>query len=526
MPTTKGPGGRARVPRTSAGDTPPLVRRLDVHLRPDPGRVIPILFMPGRELHVIGDSRAGPVIRRLLEMPEDEVAAGLLSVRKHFSGRYRDLDGLLLRRFAEIEAMFDSPGSLPLDRKLLAGACFTQEYAIEAAALFNPSMVPHFDQADLPEGARRFILTMRGVGEGHISSIEFRTGIVTADLEVLVDDPGRVTALPELVPTSYSKKVFQQHYGSRRLDGESADFVFERLPETFDRHELDVVLSALRRQHRTRGSVASAIERFEWMAASTYSIRFAADTEVGHRVVHPIGPAEAHGLEDVRMVAYTGADGSAEYRGTYTAFTGERVAPQLITTTDFQSFHMSQLGGHAARNKGLALFPRLVDGRELALARWDRESSQLAESHDHLIWEPLTRVDHPRHGWNMIQVGNCGSPLETSAGWLVLTHGVGPLRTYSIGALLLDRADPRRVIGRLDHPLLEAQGAERVGYVPNVVYSCGAMLHGNALVLPYGCSDSTIRFAIVDLPRLLAQLQDTPAAAGTLKSREPAGGAT
>jgi predicted GH43/DUF377 family glycosyl hydrolase len=252
--------------------------------------------------------------------------------------------------------------------------------------------------------------------------------------------------------------------------------------------------------------VLSVIERFQWMAASTYSVTFPAESSIDERVIHPVGPAESHGMEDLRLTAFTDAAGRRDYRGTYTAFSGDRVEPHLLRTEDFVTFNMSQLAGSAAANKGMALFPRPVGGRELALARWDRESNSLAVAQDLVRWEADATIEQPDLMWSLIQAGNCGPPIETDAGWLVLTHGVGPMRRYAIGALLLDRDDPSRVLGRLETPLLEAEGDERVGYVPHVVYSCGGLVHQGHLVLPYGASDSVVRFASVALEELLAAL--------------------
>lgn len=485
----------------------PLVRRTGIMLRPDPHRVITKMFMPGQEVLIRGDSRAEPVIRRITELPEQQVREVLDRTLASFGTRHRDLHRVLMERFAQLEPRFNGAGELSDERRLLAGAYFTMEFAVEAAALFNPSMVLHPDQSGLPDGSARFVMSVRAVGEGHISSIEFRTGTVDARGEVRIDPTGSHTVLPEVIPTTYAKEVFLHHYGRHRPDGESADFVFDHLPDVFDADQLATVLKALRHQADTRPGALSAIERFEWMARSTYSIRFPADSAISDRVIHPIGPAESHGLEDVRLTRYTSPDGSLDYRGTYTAFAGDRVEPHLIRTPDFRTFHTSQLAGTASQNKGMALFPRQVRGTDLALSRWDRENVSLARSRDYLMWDAGATVDQPGQSWNLIQTGNCGPPLETPAGWLVLTHGVGPMRQYGISAVLLDLADPGRVIGRLAEPLLTAEGAERVGYVPNVVYSCGGMLHGEHLVLPYGCSDSSISVAVVALPQLLDTLR-------------------
>jgi predicted GH43/DUF377 family glycosyl hydrolase len=482
------------------------VTRHDVVLRPDPRRVITKLFIPGRELLIRGDSRADPVMRRLLAMPEEDVRAELAGIVARYAPRHHDFLGMLHARFAQIAPRFDDPTELSVERRLLAAACFTMEFAVETAALFNPSMVAHPDQSDCPPGWLRFVMSVRAVGEGHVSSIEFRTGMVGPEGQVALDDPGTRTVLPEAIPTRYHKDVFVQHYGSRRPDGESAEFIFDRLPDAFDVDTLHEVLASVRRQALTRGGVLSVIERFEWMAASSYSVEFPADSALDERVIHPVGPAESHGMEDLRLTAYADADGRRDFRGTYTAFSGDRVEPHLLMTDDFITFHMSQLAGTAARNKGMALFPRPVGGRELALSRWDRESTSLAVAQDLVRWEADVTLDAPDRMWSLIQSGNCGPPIETDAGWLVLTHGVGPMRRYAISAILLDREDPSQVIGRLARPLLEAEGTEQVGYVPHVVYSCGGLVHHGQLVLPYGASDSEVRFASIPLEALLAAL--------------------
>jgi predicted GH43/DUF377 family glycosyl hydrolase len=508
-PGRPAPGGGAAPATATPGDDPrALVTRHDLVLRPDPRRVITKLFVPGRELLIRGDSRADPVVRRLLAMPEDAVQAELGTILAFYAPRHHDFVGLLRERFAQIEPRFDDPEHLSEERRLLAAAIFTQEFAIETAALFNPSMVAHPDQAGCPEDWLRFVMSVRAVGEGHVSSIEFRTGMVGPQGQVVVDEPGPRTVSPQVIPTRYHKDVFVQHYGRRRPDGESAEFIFDRLPDEFDVADLDEVLHALRRQALTRGGVLGVIERFAWMAASSYSVAFPPDSALDERVIHPIGPAESHGMEDLRLTAYTDATGRRDFRGTYTAFSGDRVEPHLLRTDDFVTFHMSQLAGTAAANKGMALFPRPVGGQDLALSRWDRESNSLAIAQDLVRWEAGPTLEVPDLMWSLIQAGNCGPPIETDAGWLVLTHGVGAMRRYAIGALLLDRDDPARVVGRLAHPLLEAEGEEAVGYVPHVVYSCGGLAHAGHLVLPYGASDAVVRFASVELEPLLAALRE------------------
>jgi len=469
--------------------------------------VISRIFLPGQEIVASEQSRSTAVLERVLALSDEQVGRSLATTLRSFAARHHDLASTLESRFGLVAHRLADPDGVSRERRQLIGAFFSQEYAVEAAALFNPSMVAHPDQTGLPSGTTRFVMSVRAVGEGHLSSIEFRTGTIDAGDVVRFDEPARTTALPEIVPTAYAKTVFEHQHAELGGDQSSADFVLDALPDSFVRADLDRALTRLRGQRLTRGSAARTAERFEWIAACNYSIGFPAESRIDQRVIFPRGPSESHGLEDVRLVRFTEPDGSVDYRGTYTAFDGAKVVPQLLRTADFQKFHVSQLSGPAAKNKGMALFPRQVDGRYLALSRWDREGNALASSTDRSHWAGSTTLQSPQQPWEIVQIGNCGPPVETDAGWLVLTHGVGPMREYSIGAVLLDLADPRKVLGQLDQPLLSPAVDERDGYVPNVVYSCGGLLHGDTLVMPYGCSDATVRIALVDVPGLLTALQ-------------------
>jgi predicted GH43/DUF377 family glycosyl hydrolase len=455
-------------------------------ITPDAARVVAKTFLPGQEFFTQGKSRASAVLERVLAMTEFEVETLLEEVVESFAHRHRDLNEMLEARFLLVAHRIEDALKLTHARRRLIGAYFTQEYAVEAAALFNPSMVAHPDQSGLPAGTTRFIMSLRGVGEGHISSVEFRTGTIDADDFVVLDGPSGLTALPTPIATVYSKAVFAYQLSELVDDHGSAQYVMASLPETFGGEELDAAIASLSDQGLTRGSGTTALDQIEHIAACNYSMEFSVESAMDERVIIPTGPSESHGLEDVRFVRFTDADGTVEYRGPYTAFDGLRVVPQMMRTTDFRTFHVSQLAGPAAKDKGMALFPRQVHGDYLALSRWDRENNTIALSDDLRFWEESSTLQVPRQAWEIIQVGNCGSPIETAVGWLVLTHGVGPMRQYSIGAMLLDLEDPRVVLGRLTHPLVSAAGDDRDGYVPNVVYSCGSLLHGDTLVLPYG----------------------------------------
>jgi predicted GH43/DUF377 family glycosyl hydrolase len=483
-----------------------VVTRCDLTLHPDSSRTLARLFVPGHELITSTESRATGVLGRLLALPEDVVSATLVHVRARFAHRHRDLSDVLTRHFQQISHRVPDAGPLSGDRRALIGAAFTQEFAIEGAALFNPSVVAHPDQSGLPTGAVRFVMSLRAVGEGHISSVEFRTGVVGPGRSLCLDPPGRLVETGDVRPTSYDRELFAALLTEHGADEESHRYLIGRLSATFDRAELGRALVDLTGQQITRhgGSHTAALAR--QLADCSYEVVFPATTPLSQRVLWPHAATESHGMEDVRLVRFVHDDGSASYRGTYTAYDGTRIAPQLLQTSDFATFQVSLLAGPAAKDKGLALFPRKVGGRYLALTRSDRESNGVTYSDDGLRWGEPTWLHGPTQPWELIQTGNCGSPIETPAGWIVLTHGVGPMREYCIGALLLDLDDPTRVLGCLEEPLLVPAEDERDGYVPNVVYSCGALLAGDALLLPYGASDATVRFSFIDLPALLARL--------------------
>ncbi|MCW2811294.1 MAG: glycosidase related protein [Friedmanniella sp.] len=471
----------------------------------DPRRVLAKLFLPGQETLASGLSRAQAVINRVLAMSDEVVAETLGDTLALYGDRHRDLAATLRRHFmvAASHRVPDLP-NLAADRIALIGAYFTQEYAVESAAVLNPSLVAHPDQDGVGPGELRFVMSARGVGEGHISSLEFRTGVVTADGDVRVDDPGRhvSTGEPSARPLT---RTFLASVLAERPDLAEPGHVLALLPEDVDAEAVARV-GALAAADPTRRSAGAVIERIRWVLDCNYRITFDPELPLAERVLYPRAPDESHGIEDARFTRFVRDDGTVTYLGTYTAFDGVHVAPHLITTDDFAGFEISQLTGPAAKDKGMAIFPRLVDGRYFALSRWDRESIGISTSSDAREWGDAVTVETPEQPWEVIQLGNCGPPLETEAGWLVLTHGVGPVRGYGIGAMLLDLADPTKLLGQLKRPLLTPNAEEREGYVPNVVYSCGPLLHDGTMVIPYGCSDSAIRFAYVDVPALLDAL--------------------
>jgi predicted GH43/DUF377 family glycosyl hydrolase len=491
----------------TAGPTEAWVRRLSPQLGPDPRRVLPRLFVPGQEMLTDGESRAGGVIDRILALSDEEVAATLEATLAAFAGRHRQFETILEEHFDLVAHRLGARIDLSEERRLLIGAYFTNEYAVEGAALFNPSIVLHPDQGQVGLGEARIILSLRAVGEGHLSCIEFRTGVIDADSQVRIDDPGSVLVSGRARPSVYERELFRGKLAELGEGGESAAFVLDSLPERFTPVELELALADLGDQILTRTTALETIEHIRRVAASNYDIVFPGDSAIGERVLWPRGPTESHGMEDARFVRFVDDDGSITYYGTYTAFDGVHVAPQLLETTDFREFRITQLTGPAARNKGMALFPRRIGARYVALSRWDRESNAIVASDNCRSWGAAATLQSPQRPWELLQLGNCGSPLETTDGWLVLTHGVGPMRVYSIGAVLLDLEDPTRVLARLPEPIMVPDAREREGYVPNVLYSCGALLHGDTVVLPYGIGDAAVGVAVIPLPELLDRLR-------------------
>jgi predicted GH43/DUF377 family glycosyl hydrolase len=349
------------------------------------------------------------------------------------------------------------------------------------------------------------IVSLRAVGEGHISSIEFRTGLVGPDGEITIDAPRAPIAGSRRIPI-FEKVIFAAKLEELGADATLVNQALDGLSDFFTMMDLEAALAALEDQSGSSHAVQHVTQVMHWLASSNYELAFPDASHVSQRVLFPNGPAESHGMEDARLVLFTEDDGSVRYYATYTAFDGFSVLPQLVETTDFCTFRMATLNGYAARNKGIALFPRRVSGQFAALARSDGESNYLMMS-DHIrFWHDAQRVQLPTRPWELMQIGNSGSPIETEAGWLVLTHGVGPMRTYALGALLLDVDDPSHVIGHLAEPLLTPLDSERDGYVPNVVYSCGSLVHNGRLVIPYGASDTTTGFAHLSLDTLLEAL--------------------
>ena len=475
------------------------VKRTGIVLKPTNSRVMI------RPFEIPNENRIEKITARVTALPEADVEALLEKVMQEFRGRHQRTREFFLHRFEQVRKHLLTDQPVGESRRLLIGAYFTQEYALESAALFNPSMVWYPDQSGLPEGSRRFVLSLRATGEGHISSITFRSGVIDAGNRIRIDEPTRFVQAPELVPNAlYEKALFHRKLTELGINGPLTDQVMAALGGHFTLDDLDRTLRNVLKQNRARQREFEPLAHTMLvLAKANYEIRFDPGLNVSERIIFPSSPTETNGIEDARFVRFTHDDGRVCYYATYTAYDGRVTLPQMLETEDFLHFKVSTLNGPEVRNKGFALFPRMVNGQYAMLSRQDNENVYLMYSDQPHFWYSKELIARPTFPWEFVQLGNCGSPIETEAGWLVLTHGVGPMRKYAMGAFLLGRDDPSRLIGRLETPLLEPDANEREGYVPNVVYSCGALVHGRDLVIPYAMSDYASTFATVPLDNVL-----------------------
>jgi predicted GH43/DUF377 family glycosyl hydrolase len=481
------------------------VKRQAIILKPDQSRVLLRPFSPGNP------QRIGRIIARIMSLPEDRIAPLLDEVLAEFSQRHEQIRKLFLERFEQIRELLGTDEEISEQRRLLIGSYFLAEYSLESAALFNPSIVPHTNQTDLPPGALRFILSLRATGEGHISSITFRTGIIHADHQIEVFTPTGFLTEPRQVPNPlYEKPQFAKKLSELGLTSEFTCRLINKLGELFALEELRAALGAEVEQSRLSGATVREDQDTAhgiWMLArSNYEVQFQLKQSLSERIIFPATPSQQNGIEDARFVSFANDDGTHVYYATFTAFDGKVIMPQLVQTSDFLLFRFITLNGPAAENKGMALFPRKINGRYAMLSRQDNENMYLMFSDSVYFWYERKVLLKPTFPWELVQLGNCGSPIETDAGWLVLSHGVGPMRKYCIGAFLLDRDDPSKVIGRLREPLLKPNENEREGYVPNVVYTCGALVHNGELIIPYALADHATAFATVSLDEVLAAM--------------------
>ncbi len=488
---------------------PIAVKRKNIRFLPDPSRVI-VRFL------YLDNARSTNVIHAVLGLPESEVTYIFSQVLRNFSLRHRNISRIFEKHYNRVSSLFSQlgvdPETLSFSRKLLIGSYFTLEYAIESAAFFNPSIIEHPDQTSLRTGERRVIISFRATGEGHISSIVFRTGILDKSSNLTLEPAGKMMEEAEHIQRHlYDKESFKS-----KLD-EMLDFhtiippnlIMDKLPDKFTYGELRDTISQARATLHLAADKDLLFNQIMWLASSHYELEFSYDTHISERVIFPVSTAERNGIEDARFVKFREDDGSDMYYATYTAFSGITVLPKMISTRDFYHFKVWPLHGEIAHNKGMALFPRKINGKYAMLCRLDGFNNYIAFSDQLTIWREAKLIQQPRYPWEFVQIGNCGSPIETPEGWLVITHGVGPMREYVLGASLFDLKDPEKEIGRLNKPLLAPNAEEREGYVPNVVYSCGSMIHNNDLIIPYAMSDYGSTYATLDVRELVNILKNS-----------------
>ncbi len=479
------------------------IERKPIRINPDPKRVIARFFFNGND-------RAKEIIQRVMALDED-TAFGIVSpLLQEYSKRHRNITRALNRHcsklkplFTELEIDYDT---LTVYRKLLIGSYFTHEYSIESAAFFNPSIVEDPDQTELQEGQRRVIISFRAVGEGHISSITFRRALLDQANNITVTPAGSYIDEAEIVRNAvYNKKLFFEKAAVTQIDINVLNELESKLDHHFEYANLRRIIIDSQKLQET-DMKRLEYDKVLWLADSYYEIVFSLDTDISDRVIFPISEYERKGIEDARFVHFKNDDDSTVYYATYTAYDGSLIMPKLLQTNDFYNFKIMPLYGAGAQNKNLALFPRKINGKYAMISRIDGCNNYIMYSDKINIWEKPIKLQEPKFSWEFIQIGNCGSPIETKKGWIVITHGVGPMRRYVLGASLLKLDDPEVEIGRLKEPLLIPNSDEREGYVPNVLYSCGALVHNGKLIIPYGVSDSSTAFAEVDLNELVTKL--------------------
>lgn len=477
------------------------VRRLPIRLLPDSRRTITRFFWPGEE-------RAKKIIKRVKRLSPDKVSGLLKDLLNQFSPNKPLLKEVLIENYemaAEHVGLVDENDS---DVRMLIGAYFSMEYAFESAALFNPSMVPAYDQSNVPDGSLAFGMSLRAVGEGHISSIVFRRGSIDEKGNIQIH-PATLRARPfkREKDRKFKKAAAHEELDNLAIKNEFTEAVLSELPDTFSFAMLEETIERLAPKYENLKSHDKISRLLRMVAETEYEISIHEPFDLEDMVLFPISTRESHGMEDMRLVRFEEEDGTVRFYGTYTAYNGRDIVPQVLEVSPEEYAMVRIMWGKFAKNKGMSFFPRRIDGQYALIGRIDNENLFLLKSDSIHAWDNAKRIIEPKYDWEFVQMGNCGSPLLTEEGWLLLTHGVGPMRKYCIGAVLLDLNDPSKVLARLKEPLMSPIEEERSGYVPNVVYSCGALIHRDMLVIPYGISDMASGFAIVNLPELMSNLK-------------------
>jgi len=484
---------------------PSLLKRTNIVFNPDASRVIARYFTPG------GDKTIIETLNRVIDLDEKEAQFVLNQILREFSHRHRNVTNIYrdhfrkLRHFNKLTKV--DLKSLSDIKKLLIGAYFTSEYSIESAAFFNPSIIEDPDQSHLNKGEKRIIVSFRATGEGHISSIVFRNGIIDNDNNIVFDKAHRLVEEPHIVKdTSHNKDVFKKKLLEMNVQEDVLSPVLKRLGDNFTFEELIRSVDETKNELTDSYECRQELESIKWLAGSHYKMQFSMDTAISERVIFPIHESESNGIEDARFVKFTDDDGEITYYATYTAYNGFAILPKLLMTKDFYNFEVLPLYGEYAHNKGMALFPRKINGQFVMLSRLDGTNNYVMFSDEINVWQKAIKIQEPEFTWEFVKIGNSGSPIETERGWLVLTHAVGPMRQYSIGAMLLDLADPTKVLGKMAVPLISPNEDEREGYVPNVVYSCGAIRNDKHLIITYATSDSASSIATVNIESLVDRI--------------------
>jgi beta-1,2-mannobiose phosphorylase / 1,2-beta-oligomannan phosphorylase len=519
------------------------VTRKKFTFSPDSSRVI------ARFLY-LNDERSAYIIRKVLAMPKKEIDIAMSQLLRGYSRRHRNISRIFEKHFAKLAPIFEkievNKEDLSVAQKALIGSYFTMEYSIESAAFFNPSIFEDPDQSEIRADEKRVIFSFRATGEGHISSIVFRSGILDKNNNLTIEPVGKMLAEADVIKRHvYDKKTFEgklvemQDQGKftspaivdkidqlrdkkkvfspsiaskpdenkERGDFISPAFILDKLGDNFTYGELMRNLVIAKKESNLSEDQLKLINEMMWLASSHYEINFSIDSAISERVIFPISATEQGGIEDARFVKFTDDNGEITYYATYTAYDGTTILPKLIKTTDFYNFKILPINGEIAQNKGMALFPRKINGKYAMLCRIDGVNNYIAYSDSINIWHEAKIIQEPKYPWELVQIGNAGSPIETKDGWLVITHAVGSMREYTLGAALYELEDPGKEIGRLSSPLMTPNESEREGYVPNVIYSCGSIIHNGELIIPYAMSDHSSSYATVDLRELLDVLK-------------------
>ena len=481
------------------------VVRKNLKFIPDSSRVVARYFMNG-------ESRTQKMVARIMTLDENQVSLNLEHTLREFAGRHRNISRVFSRHCANIQDLIEKMeidfSALSDDRKMLIGSYFTMEYAIESAAFFNPSIVEDFDQTFLEKGEKRIIISFRATGEGHISSIVFRRGILDKNNDLQVMKVGDHIDKAEITHKKlYNKKRFVKKLQEMNIPEKYSTSIMQGLPEKFEYYVLKDAVNKILSDITISSERRNALEEVTWLADSFYDVQFKLDSDITERVIFPVSESESRGIEDARFVRFTDDDKSEMIYATYTAYNGHTVLPKLLSTKNFYTFRVMPLHGNGALNKNLALFPKKIKGKYAMLARIDGVNNYLMYSERPTVWNNPVIIQEPRFPWEFTHIGNCGSPIWTEEGWLIITHGVGAMRRYCIGASLFDLDDPSKEIGRLHEPLLAPREDEREGYVPNVVYSCGAIVHNDSLILPYAVSDYSSTYGVVEMAELIEALK-------------------